>query len=122
MKRRHRNQKSGESMVEVMVSAALFLLMAAIMQGAISFCTNAQKESMRLRERNEQIAEDLQTAAYTGGERTDLSFHAVSADQTVHGSELLFTIKVEKGKKEVSYPDASGTDQTAVFYLFGPAR
>ena len=45
MKKLIKYRKSGETLVEVMVCAVLFLMMAAVMQGAISFSTNAHHKS-----------------------------------------------------------------------------
>ena len=38
---------AGESLVEVTVSAVIFLIMMAVLQGSISFCTNAQHIRVR---------------------------------------------------------------------------
>ena len=46
---------SGESLVEVMVSAVIFLMMMAVLEGSISFCTNAQHKSEQVRETNAEI-------------------------------------------------------------------
>ena len=55
MKKLKIHKNSGETLVEIMVSAMLFLMMMAIIQGAISFCTNAQHKSREIRESNGEI-------------------------------------------------------------------
>ena len=47
--------RTGESLVEVMVSAVIFLMMMAILQGSISFCTIAQQKCQQIRDINEEI-------------------------------------------------------------------
>ncbi len=47
---------SGESLAEVMVSAVIFFIMMAVLQGAISFSTNAQHKSEEIREKMHRFA------------------------------------------------------------------
>ena len=58
---------SGESLVEVTVSAVIFLMMMAVLQGSISFCTNAQHKSEEIRQENAEICRNLQSASYIPG-------------------------------------------------------
>ena len=99
---------AGESLVEVTVSAVIFLMMMAVLQGSISFCTNAQHKSEEIRQENAEICRNLQSASYIPGAETPGAEAAV-----------LFRIAVELGTKEVTYLDADGTPKTTTFYLFG---
>ncbi len=113
---------SGESLVEVTVSAVIFLMMMAVLQGSISFCTNAQHKSEEIREKNAEICRNLQSASYIpGAENMTYLFKATTADGETPGEDAaaLFRIAVELGTKEVTYQDADGTSKTATFYLFG---
>ena len=49
MKRKKDVSRSGETLVEIMVSAVVFLILVGILQGAIVFCSNAQRRSEQLR-------------------------------------------------------------------------
>lgn len=116
--------RSGESLVELMVSAVIFLMMMAALQGSISFCTNAQHKSEQIRETNAEICRSLQIAPYApGAENKTYLFKATTADGETPGAEaaVLFSIAVELGTKEVTYQDADGTSKTATFYIFGPS-
>lgn len=115
MKNRRVRINSGESMVEIMVSIVIFLMMMAVMQGAISFCSNAQTKSVQIREANAEICQKLETSAYTDNGNATYSFKATSADGATSGTETLFSVEVELGKKEVS--DSEG--KTTTFYMFG---
>lgn len=119
MKIRGLKPESGETLVEVLAASAIFLLMMAIMQGAISFCTNAQHKSRQLRTVNAQICRDLKTTTYavTAGKAT-FRFEASASGQT--GGITLFEIPVELTEKKVPYENADGTSGEAVFYLFRP--
>lgn len=121
MKKLIKYGKSGETLVEVMVCAVLFLMMAAVMQGAISFSTNAQHKSEQIRENNAKICRSLRTTETTGtGTKTKTyTFKATSMDGSVEGEEV-FTIEVPLGKKEAAYQDGQGNNQTVDFYLYGP--
>lgn len=115
MKNRRVSINSGETMVEIMVSAVIFLMMMAVMQGAISFCSNAQAKSVQIRETNAKICRELETTSYVidGGKAT-YSFNAVSADGNTTSIEKLFNVEVELGKKEVTIDG-----NTTTFYMFG---
>lgn len=112
--------KSGETLVEVLAAAAIFLLMMGIMQGAISFSTNAQHKSEAIRAVNASICEKLRsqpfdpstlgTAAY--------SFKAISSDGQSVSTTTLFEVETGLGTKTVEYQDETGVDQDVVFYLF----
>lgn len=115
MKNRKVKINSGESMVEIMVSIVIFLMMMAVMQGAISFCSNAQTKSIQIREANAEICENLETSAYASDGKATYSFNAASADGDTTGTETLFSVEVDLGRKEAS--DLEG--KTTTFYMFG---
>ena len=118
MKDDRKNGKSGETLVEIMVSAFLFLILMAVMQGAISFCTNARYKSEQIRAANAEICQNLHSAltAQDNGSST-FDFQAVSADGNVKG-EWVFGVNVELKKKEISNDDGS---KKVTFYLFDSA-
>ena len=102
-------------MVEIMVSIVIFLMMMAVMQGAISFSSNAHAKSVQIRKSNAEICQALETSPYSGGGKVTYSFKATSADGGAEGVATLFNVEVELGKKEVS--DSEG--KTTTFYMFG---
>ena len=115
MKKLKNRKNSGETLVEIMVSAALFLMMMAVMQGAISFCTNAQQKSKELRTSNAEICNNMRKGpGLADNGSASLEFSAVSADGQTVGNKV-FTVKSVLKKAEVS---AGSTGKTAVFYLF----
>ena len=120
MKNHRIKPNSGETMVEVMASIVIFLLMMAILQGAISFSSNAQAKSRQIRETNAEICQKLQETPYSssGGGKVKYSFKATSADGSITGVSELFSVEVELGRKDVSYTDGTESKQTT-FYLFG---
>lgn len=119
MKKLKKYGKSGETLVEVMVCALLFLMMAAVMQGAISFSTNAQHKSAQIRETNADICRKLRTMDVTGSTTSTYAFRATSMDGSTEGNQV-FTINVPLGQKSVTYKDGQNNDQTTVFYIYGP--
>lgn len=117
--RKRLRAKAGESLVEVMVSAVIFLMLAAVLQGAVTFCTRAQHRSKEIRQRNAQICENLQTAPSASNGSASFAFKATDGDGTQTGSTVLFQVEVPLEKKEVPYTDQGGALKTAAFYLFG---
>ena len=97
---------AGESLVEVTVSAVIFLMMMAVLQGSISFCKGNKAEFDALK--------------YSGTTTIKIKVTR-TADGETPGAEaaVLFRIAVELGTKEVTYLDADGTPKTTTFYLFG---
>lgn len=117
---RKSRKKSGETLVETIVSIFVFLLLMAGVQGAVSFCTNAQRRSVQIRERNAEICRGIRMAAYeSAGETAEFEFRASSASGSQTGSTVLFRVEADLGKKEAVYADEAGTQKTSTFYLFG---
>lgn len=115
-------RKAGESLVEVLAGALLFLMMVAVLQGAVTFSGNAQQRSRQLRERNAQICRLLRETEYqSGGSAQTVEFKAVSADGSQTGTQTVFRIPVTPGTKTVSWPSQTEEKVKVVFYLFGPA-
>ncbi len=119
MSRSKKYRNSGETLVEVMVCAVLFLMMAAVMQGAVSFGTNALKKSAGIRRTNGEICRTLRATATTADGSVSYTFRAVSADGSTEGNAV-FTVQVPLGIKKVSYRDELGNDRTTDFYVYGP--
>lgn len=109
--------RSGESLVEIMAGAFLFLMMMALLQGAVTFCSNAQRRSEQVRDRNARICRSVRDTAYTGGAEQVYAFRAT--DGAGSGSGVLFRVEAQLGKKEVPYTDETGAAQSMTFYLFG---
>lgn len=114
-----KKRKAGESLVEVMVAAAIFLMMVSVLQGAITFCTKAQQKSQKIRERNAAVCRDFQTSPEISNGTAAFAFRAVSPDGVQTGTVTLFQVDVQLLKKEVAYTAEDGTIRKADFYLFG---
>lgn len=118
MRRAKRSGNSGETLVEIMVSAFLFLLLMAVMQGAVTFCTNAQHKSAQLRSSNAEICGEMRGSMDTPGTRIrdlEFSFVATSADGQQTGNRVFKVKNVELLKKTIT--DKEGKEVT--FYLYG---
>lgn len=110
--RRRRNDRSGETLVEVMVSIFLFLIMLAVLQGSVAFCTNAQRKNEQIREKTAELERAFyETPGSTKTGENTYTFKASSADGSMQGEQTLFRVNVELREKQVS------SDTT--FYLFG---
>ncbi len=111
--------KAGETLVEVMASIFLFLILLAILNGAISYCSRALTKNKEIRAENARVLESLQTATESPSGTLEMNFIASNADMTVKGNQV-FAVKVDLAKKEVNYKDSQGADQTTSFSLFKP--
>lgn len=110
-------KKAGETLVEVMASIFLFLILLAILNGAISYCSNALVKNKEIRSENAKILEGLQKAQETTGPSLKMDFVATNADMTVKGNQV-FTVTVDLAKKKVNYTDSAGKVQNTSFSLF----
>lgn len=110
---------SGETIVEVLVSAMIFLLLMAVLQGAIMFSNAAQKKSSILRKNNTSMLTELHKGStFTPGDSESYTFYAYNKDESIGGAPV-FTVNADRGKKTVSYEDVNGDHKTAEFYVFG---
>ena len=116
MKKHKIRPRSGESLAEILVSALIFLMMVAVLQGAISFATSAQRRSRQIRKTNQEICLTLRkTPPVSDGKTADYIFSPDGNE-----SNQLFTVRVSLQTKTVSYEDGEGETQTSVFFVFGP--
>ncbi len=121
MKIRSIKAQGGETLVEVLAAFAVFLILMAVMQSAVSFCTNAQGKSKEIRRVNAEICRNFQTAeeAVPTGNVT-LRFEASSFTGETGGA-VLFEIETALGEKKVPFQDGEGEPKHTIFYLFLPA-
>ncbi len=112
---------AGETMVEVMVSAVIFLLFVAVLQSAVSFSSLAQAKSRQVRENMAGICRNLQGTAAQGAGSGVFAFSASSADESVIGNQV-FTVDALKQTKDVSYAGADGTGKSVRFYVYGTTK
>ena len=69
-KLKKQNLHSGESLPEVMVSGLLFLMMAAVLQGAVAFGNRAKTKSESIRKENAKICRMLRETPWTDSSET----------------------------------------------------
>ena len=75
--------RRGESMVEILVSAAVFMLLLGALNGAVGFASNAQRKSEQLREDAVVLQREVRAGTPAGTE-TDLNaFRVRVRKQTV---------------------------------------
>ncbi len=116
MKKHKIRPRSGESLAEILVSTLIFLMMVAVLQGAVSFATNAQRRSRQIRKTNQEICLALRkTPSVSSGKTADYIFSPDGNE-----SNQLFTVRVSLQTKTVSYVGEEGQTQTSVFFVFEP--
>ena len=68
--------RRGESMVEILVSAAVFMLLLGALNGAVGFASNAQRRAEQLRER------EVRAGTPAGDDDAAYDFRAATPDGT----------------------------------------
>ncbi len=108
--------RRGETMVEVLVSMVLFLMLFAVMLGAVHFASNAQVQAETIRQRATALQRDLRSQTPTGGDSKTYQFVAVSEDGGTTGSRVF---QVPLREQTVT---ARGGGDEVTFYLYGPEK
>lgn len=115
---RKTDEKKGETLVEMMVSIVVFLLLVAVLQGSVAFCTSAQDKSRQIREDANRAVEAFYKERNTGTPsvqpKEELSF------LTAEGYDA-FTVDTVPEEWTVTYDDTEGEQQQASFHTYGKA-
>ena len=113
---------AGETLVEVVASIFIFLILMGILQGAISYSSNALKENKKIRKDNAKVIEALQRADVTSvKEGENITFVAANTNMTVLGSQV-FSTSTDLMKKVVDYQGSDGKGKQITFYLYGSTK
>ena len=113
---------AGETLVEVVASIFIFLILMGILQGAISYSSNALKENKKIRKDNANVIEALQSAeAAPVKEGENITFVAANTNMTVLGSQV-FSTSTDLMKKVVDYQGNDGKEKQITFYLYGSTK
>ena len=107
---------AGETLVEVVASIFIFLILMAIIQGAISYSTASLEKNKQIRQDNQSILKALQTTTESESKTSDIAFHAVGKNGQL--GENVFNVKMNLSKKKVTYENTKGKDSEITFYLF----
>ena len=107
---------AGETLVEVVASIFIFLILMAIIQGAISYSTASLEKNKQIRQDNQSILKSLQMTTESENMTKDIAFHAVGKNGQL--GENVFNVKMNLSKKKVSYKNTKGEDSEITFYLF----
>ena len=113
---------AGETLVEVVASIFIFLILMGILQGAISYSSNALKENKKIRKDNAKVIETLQSADVTSvKEGENITFVAANTNMTVLGSQV-FSTSTDLMKKVLDYQGSDGKGKQITFYLYGSTK
>lgn len=113
---------AGETLVEVVASIFIFLILMGILQGAISYSSNALKENKKIRKDNAKVIETLQSADVTSvKEGENITFVAANTNMTVLGSQV-FSTSTDLMKKVVDYQGSNGKEKQITFYLYSSTK
>lgn len=127
-------QTSGETLVEVMVSMVLFLIMLAMLHGAVLFAMRALSKSQMIREdgRRAETAFRLANIDDSGATRQTLVFKGYREKEDgspEYGNTTSFTVNVNYTGKTVRFEsvemgvdDVTQMQKTAFFPLFQTTR
>ena len=107
--------RRGETMVEILVSMVLFLMLFAVMLGAVHFASNAQVRAETIRQRATALQRHLRSQTPTGDDSKTYQFVAVTEDGGTTGDQVVFQITLLE-----QTVTAQGGGDEVTFYLYGP--
>lgn len=87
--------RRGESMVEILVSAAVFMLLLGALNGAVGFASNAQRRAEQLREDAVVLQREVRAGTPDGDDAAAYDFRAATPDGTETGLNA-FRVRVKK--------------------------
>lgn len=108
-------QRRGESLVELLAAAVIFLLLLATLHGAVRFSSNSLHKAEEIRENAAALQESLRSAPVVDGASAEITFQAVSPDGSVTGGSVLFQVPVKLQTKKATDADGNEVD----FRVFG---
>lgn len=110
--------RRGETMVEVLVSMVLFLMLFAVMLGAVRFASNAQVRAETIRQRATDLQKNLRKQKTPTEVRKEAyQFFAVTEDGGTMGDQVVFQVPL----LEQTVTARGGGDEVT-FYLYGPEK
>lgn len=110
--------RRGETMVEVLVSMVLFLMLFAVMLGAVRFASNAQVRAETIRQRATALQRSLRDQTPTEGNSKTYQFFAVTEDGGTMGDQVVFQVPL---REQTVIAQEGGGDEVT-FYLYGPEK
>ena len=109
----------GETLVEVMVSIVIFLLLIAVLQGSVSFCTKAQNKSRDIRNNTESAIEAYLNAESEGTAPDEVGEASFSFKTSENNAA--FSVTTGLCKRIVTYTDLDGNEKSVTFYSYQKA-
>lgn len=107
-------ERRGETLVEVLVSTVVFLLLLAVLSGAVAFAHNAEVRSGEIRDHANELQRSVRSGTAKGEDLQTFEFRSVSSDGST-GNNVLFSVKAKKQTITASDDAENQTD----FYVFG---
>lgn len=117
-KQKRKRACKGETIVEVTASMLIFLLMVAMLQGAVAFCSKAQQKSRQIRYDAAEVSKAMRRENWpqTTQGTEHFQFYAVGADGTKGNN--VFSMDVDLDTKDVTYESMDGVDKSMRFYIY----
>ena len=110
--------RRGETLVELMVSMVVFLMLFAVLSGAIGFASNAQHKAESIRNNAAALQKSVRENAAQDGGAANYEFHITDSDEKTVDSTVRFRVRVKQQTKTAR--DADG--KAVTFYVFGTDR
>ena len=109
--------KRGESLVEIICAAAIFLLALTALHGGVRFAHSAMEKAGTLRTDAAELqrALDGETAVITGTEE-----YTFFLTEEAESSEEAFRVRVGLGEKTVMQRGENGLEEPVAFAVFCP--
>ncbi len=110
--------RCGETLVELMVSIVVFLMLFAVLSGAVGFASKAQRRAETIRGNAAALQKSVRENAAQDGGAANYEFHITDSGESAVDSAVRFRVRVKQ--QTITARDADG--QSVTFHVFGTDR
>lgn len=117
LKRLRMTPKSGETLVEVVMSMVIFIIMLGMLTAAVNYSSSSLTKNNEIRQQNNEILSQLaQTDSRSEG-KAQIQFIATNSAMDTKGNPV-FVVPVTLASKTVTYKDNEADTHNVIFRLY----
>lgn len=117
LKRLRMTPKSGETLVEVVMSMVIFIIMLGMLTAAVNYSNASLTKNNEIRQQNNEILSQLaQTDSRSEG-KAQIRFIATNSAMDTKGNPV-FVVPVTLASKTVTYKNNEADTRVVIFHLY----
>lgn len=117
LKRLRMTPKSGETLVEVVMSMVIFIIMLGMLTAAVNYSNASLTKNNEIRQQNNEILSQLTQTDSSLEEKAQIQFIATNSAMDTKGNPV-FVVPVTLASKTVTYKDNEANTHDVIFHLY----